>query len=242
MSGEPSTPTIALVVIGDEVLSGRVEDLNSTYLSRRLTELGCAVERVVVIPDDVQQIATDVADCAARFSHVITTGGVGPTHDDVSMAGVAAAFSRSLERHAEAEAAIRNFYHNEMNEAALRMADLPAGAELILKPGMRFPVVRVKNVWVFPGSPHLLQRKFESVCEYFTGTPYITRELRLNSGEPEIARFLTDIQRRFTDVTLGSYPQEPGADFRLLLTLKGKQQTAVDAAYAALQEGLTEAR
>ncbi len=231
-------PTTAIVVIGDEVLSARVTDVNSVYLCRRLTELGQAVERVVVVPDHVDQIARDVAECAAAYTHVITTGGVGPTHDDVTMEGVAAAFGMKLVRHPDAERAIRAFYGDDMAPAALNMADLPEGAELILNPQMRFPVVRVKNVWVFPGSPHLLKRKFEAVADRFAATPYQTASLRLNAGEPEITPLLSAVQERYGDVAIGSYPQEPGAPVQLIVTLKGKNPATVAAARDELANGL----
>lgn len=231
-------PSAAIVVIGDEVLSGRVNDLNSLFLCRRLHDLGVAVRRVVVVPDEVALIARDVADCAAGYTHVITSGGVGPTHDDVTMQGVAAAFAMGMRRHPVAERAIRDFYGSDMAEAALRMADVPDGAELILSPEMRFPVVRVRNVWVFPGSPHLLRKKFEMVAGRFASTPYRTATLALNTGEPEIAPFLGDVQRRFPDVAIGSYPQEPGATVRLVITLKGKDPERVTACHRELAAGL----
>lgn len=231
-------PSAAILVIGDEVLSARVTDVNSVYLCRRLDELGVAVGRVVVVPDVVAQIAADVAELSASFTHVITTGGVGPTHDDVTMAGVAAAFDMPLVRHPVAERAIRDFYGADMADAALRMADLPKGAELVLEADMRFPVVHVGNVWIFPGSPHLLKMKFERVSDRFASTPYHTERLALNTGEPEIAPFLSQVQDRFADVAIGSYPQEPGEPVRLIITLKGKNADRVAAVLAALKEGL----
>lgn len=235
----PADPTAAVVVIGDEVLSGGVTDVNSVFLCRALVELGVAVRRVVVVPDVVDDIAAEVAACAKAHTHVLTTGGVGPTHDDVTMAGVAAALRRPLVRNAHAERVIRDFYGTEMAEAALRMADLPDGAELIVAEGIRFPVIRIDNVWVFPGSPHLLQAKFQAVREHFASAPFVTIRLGVNAGEPEIAGFLKRVQGRFPGVALGSYPQEPGEPVRLILTLKGKDEKGVNAARAALEKGLS---
>jgi len=233
-------PTAAILVIGDEVLGARVTDVNSTFLCRRLSELGVAVKRVVVVPDEVPVIAAEVAACAAGFTHVITTGGVGPTHDDVTMESVAKGFGMALRRHPEAEAAIRAFYGADMNEAALRMAELPEGARLIMTPAMRFPVIRVENLWVFPGSPHLLKKKFEMVAGHFASTPFITETLCVNTGEPDIAPFLGEVQTRFPGAAIGSYPQEPGTPFRLMITVKGKNGEVVAATAAALREGLAE--
>lgn len=231
-------PTAAIVVVGDEVLSGRIEDSNALYLSRRLTDLGVAVRRIAVVPDDVPAIAAEVAAVAPRHTHVLTSGGVGPTHDDVTMEGVAKGLGRPLVRHPEAAAVIQRFYGPHMADAALRMADLPEGAELITTPEIRFPVIRIDNVWVFPGSPHLLQAKFEAMRGHFETIPFAGGALRVDAAEPEIAVFLQHIQGRFPAVAVGSYPQEPGAPVRLVLTARGKDPQAVAACLAALKEGL----
>lgn len=231
-------PTAAILVIGDEVLAGRVRESNAAFLCRRLTDLGVSVRRVAVVPDDVPAIARELADSAPRFDYILTSGGVGPTHDDVTMAGVAAGLARPLARHAEAAAVIRGFYGADMADAALRMADLPEGADLITSPELRFPVVRVANVWIFPGSPHLLVAKFEAVRHHFAGRPFASGALEVDAGEPEIAAFLAEVQGRFPGVAVGSYPQEPGADVRLLVTVRGRDGRAVDGALAALRDGL----
>lgn len=231
-------PTAAVLVVGDEVLSGRVTDLNTLYLCRRLTDLGVSVERGALLPDAVPAIAAEVAACAARYTHVVISGGVGPTHDDVTLAGVAAGLDRPLERHPEAEAVIRAFYGDRMAEAALRMADLPRGAELVAAEGIRFPVTRVANVWIFPGSPRLLKAKFEAVSRHFAHAPFVTRSLHLDAGEPEIAPFLAEVQCRFPEVAIGSYPQEPDAPVRLVLTVRGRDGERVARAFQALVEGL----
>jgi FAD synthetase len=231
-------PTAAICVVGDEVLSGRIEDSNALFLCRRLTELGVAVRRVAVVPDEVPVIAAEVAGMAPRFTHVLTSGGVGPTHDDVTMEGVARGLGRPLVRNPEAAAVIEKFYGPHMADAALRMADLPEGAELITSESIRFPVIRVANVWVFPGSPHLLKAKFEAVKGHFASTPFAGGVLEVDAAEPEIAEFLAQVQARFPNVAVGSYPQEPGSPVRLLLTARGKDGAAVVACLAALKAGL----
>lgn len=239
--GAGQAPTAAVLVVGDEVLSGRVDDVNTLFLCRRLTDLGVTVARAVILPDEVSAIAAEISACAERFTHVLTSGGVGPTHDDVTMAGVASGLGRPLARHPEAAGIIRDFYGPHMADAALRMADLPEGAELIAGEGIRFPVIRAENVWVFPGSPHLLKSKFEAVREHFASAPFITASLRLNAAEPEIAPFLAEVQSRHPTVAVGSYPQEPGEPVRLVLTVRGKDGAAVRNAAAELEEGLREA-
>ena len=231
-------PTCAVIVIGDEVLGGRVEEVNASYLCRRLTDLGVSVRRVLIVPDEVDYIAREVADCAKSFTYVLTSGGVGPTHDDVTMEGVARAFGVALHCHAEAETVIREFYGEHMADSALTMAELPEGAELVMGEGIRFPVVRVENVWVFPGSPHLMKSKFEAVREHFAGTPFVSAQVAVNVDEPEIADLLRAVQGRHGDVAIGSYPQEPGARVKLVITLKGRKEKRVKAVRAELLEQL----
>lgn len=232
-------PTCAVIVIGDEVLGGQVEEVNASYLCRRLTDLGVSVRRVLIIPDEVDYIAREVADCAKSFTYVLTSGGVGPTHDDVTMEGVAQAFGVPLQRHPQAESVIREFYGEHMADSALTMALLPEGAELVLGEGIRFPVVRVENVWVFPGSPHLMKAKFEAVREHFSGPPFASAKIAVNVDEPEIADLLRAVQERHADVAIGSYPQEPGARVKLVITLKGRKESRVEAVRAELVEQLT---
>lgn len=231
-------PTCAIIVIGDEVLGGRVEEVNASYLCRKMTDLGVTVRRVLIVPDEVDYIAREVADCAKSFTYVLTSGGVGPTHDDVTMEGVAKAFDVPLVRNLEAEEAIRAFYGEHMADSALSMADLPEGVELILGEGIRFPVLRMRNVWVFPGSPHLMKAKFKAVREQFAGTPFASAQIAVNVNEPEIADLLRKVQERHDDVAIGSYPQEPGAQVRLIITLKGRKEGRVETVRAELVAAL----
>src|SRR5215468_5910884 len=155
--------TAAIVVIGNEILSGKSEDKNANFLIGELYRLGVALRRIVVIPDDVEDIARTVRECAANFDYVFTSGGVGPTHDDVTIEGVAKAFNRSVIRHPELEAMLRGYFGDGADEARLRMADMPEGSELIREKGLRWPVLATENVYVLPGVPELFRSKFEAI-------------------------------------------------------------------------------
>src|SRR5262245_30573943 len=164
--------TAGILIIGNEILTGKIQDENTPYLLRELRKQGVDVPRVVVIPDVVSDIARDVREFSARFDYVLTSGGVGPTHDDLTMDGVAAAFELPLVEHEEMVALLRSALKGkEPNASHLKMCTLPAGASLITTKDLWFPLVQVRNVFVFPGIPRLLQMKFEGARELFKGDP-----------------------------------------------------------------------
>src|SRR5262245_40737147 len=164
--------TAGILVIGNEILSGKTADENSVFLVRELRELGVDVRKISVIADDVETIASEVRSFSQTHDYVFTTGGVGPTHDDLTMEGIALAFHRRIQRNPALEAALRGYYSPELVEPNLRMADVPEGVQLIGGPGLWFPVIVVENVFIFPGVPMILQRKFRRIREMFRDKPY----------------------------------------------------------------------
>jgi len=239
-NGAIEASSAGVVIIGNEILSGRVQDENLGYICRQLNERGVPVRQAVVIPDDIGTIARAVRSFSEAYDVVITTGGVGPTHDDVTMAGVAGAFRLSIVRHAELEAGIRTWYGNRTNDAALKMADLPEGAELIQRPGIRFPPVRVGNVFILPGIPQYLRDKFEAVVDLLKGKPRFGEVLRLSVGETEIADLLEQVERAVQTVSIGSYPQVNDPECKVVLTLESPSQGDVEDAVEMLRTRLPE--
>lgn len=152
-----------IVIIGDEILSGKFADENAAFLIHELRALGVDLRRIDMIPDDIADIAATVAAASARFDWVFTSGGVGPTHDDVTMAGVAAAFSTLVARHPDLEAKVRGHYGATVAEANLRLAETPIGAELLYGHDKIWPVVTMRNVHILPGVPPLFRRKFVDI-------------------------------------------------------------------------------
>jgi molybdenum cofactor synthesis domain-containing protein len=147
-----------IVLIGNEILSGKVTDANAAYLCRELRQLGVDVRRITVIPDEVELIATTVAEFSRSFDLVFTSGGVGPTHDDVTMEGIARAFQTRVIRHPALIRLLESFHRGDLNEARLRMAEVPEGAELFSAETLRFPAVVVKNAYVLPGVPEIFRQ------------------------------------------------------------------------------------
>jgi molybdenum cofactor synthesis domain-containing protein len=226
--------TAGIIVIGNEILSGKTRDENSPYLVRELRDLGVDVRKISVIPDELNLISDEVREYSVSYDYVFTTGGVGPTHDDLTMDGVAAAFGRRIHRHPDLEATLRHFYAQELVDGNLRMADIPEGARLVGGKGMWFPVVAVENVYIFPGVPEILQRKFERIKETFRGPPFYLREVFLKADEGQIAGILHRVLADFPDLLLGSYPYFDNPMYSIKLTLESKDIAYLDRAYAVL--------
>ncbi len=231
------TSTAGILIIGNEILSGKFPDENAPFLLKELRVQGVDVERVHTIPDEIEVIADEVRSFAERFTYAITTGGVGPTHDDVTLDGVALAFGEKLTRHAEMEKMLRTAMRNrEPNESLLKMCDLPESAELLTTPDLWFPLVRVHNAFVFPGVPRLLKLKFESSREMFVGRPVHVRRLFLSCSEHDVAQDLHDLLEVFPDVMIGSYPRVEETEFRTLLTLESRDEDYLGRAVVSLVE------
>ncbi len=226
--------TCALVVIGNEILSGKVQDSNAYFAARELRKLGVALQRVVVIPDEVPTIAEEVARCSANFDIVITSGGVGPTHDDLTMEGVAAAFKRKIVIHPELERLIRAHYIGKINAAGLKMAEVPEGAILNEAGDIRFPTVQIENVYVLPGIPQLFEAKLNALKPRFAADPYFMRAIYTSATEGVIAEHLNACLVQFPELMLGSYPRIGNPEYRVKLTLESKNAEYLDRAFRHL--------
>jgi molybdenum cofactor synthesis domain-containing protein len=227
-------PTAGVVIIGNEILTGKFADENTPWLVGRLRALGCDLLRVAVIPDTLDDIAAEVRAQSERFDWVFTTGGVGPTHDDVTFAGVARAFNVPLHHHPELTAILRAKLGEACNDAALRMAEVPEGSALWWDGGVTYPLVVARNVCIFPGVPALLRLKFDKVAHRFAGTPVRLRRLRTLASESAIAAALVAATERWPSVAIGSYPRFDEAPVHVIVTLEGRDDAALTACAAAL--------
>ncbi len=234
-------PSAAILVIGNEVLSGKITDTNSPYLCRELRMLGVDVGRILTIPDEVDLIAREVRALSAAYDIVFTSGGIGPTHDDMTMDGVAAAFGVPLERSDSIASRMERAQGKPVNASQLKMAMVPAGAQLVDAGDLWFPVVIMKNVHVFPGIPELLRKKFESIRERFHGVPVLLKSVFVKQRESEIAHLLNELLVEFPELMLGSYPKIGEEMFHVLLTLESRDagylQRSLDSLLARLPGG-----
>ncbi|MEK0084173.1 competence/damage-inducible protein A [Benzoatithermus flavus] len=239
MSGR--TVTAAVIIIGNEILSGRTQDANLAFLAQELGEIGVRLREARVVADEEDAIVEAVNACRARYDHVFTTGGIGPTHDDITSAAIATAFQRAHRRHPEAERRLRAYYPPEkLNEARLKMADMPEGAELIDNPVSVAPGFRIENVYVLPGVPSILQAMFAGLKPRLEGgAPVRSRTVTVLCPEGEIAKPLGEIQSRHPSIEIGSYPFMQQGRFGTSLVFRGTDETAIR---AAAEELLTLAR
>jgi molybdenum cofactor synthesis domain-containing protein len=229
--------TAAVVVIGNELLSGRTRDANLPYLARKLGEVGIAVAEARIVPDDVDAIVAAVNGLRGHHAYVFTTGGIGPTHDDITAAAVARAFGVPFGRNAEAERRLRAYYGpDKLNAARLTMADMPEGAVLIDNPVSVAPGFRLDNVYVLPGVPEILEVMVDQLVPSLAGGPPIaSRALTVFCAEGELAETLAAVEADAHGVTLGSYPFFRQGRFGTTVVARGSDGARVDAAMAALR-------
>ncbi len=231
-------PTAGALIIGNEILSGKVEEANLSLLARELFDLGIELRRVVVCPDDVDGIAADIERLRGRFDYLITSGGVGPTHDDVTLKAVARAFGRPLVRSPELVGKIREMVGERCTEGHLRMADVPEGAELVSTPDVPWPSVVMENVYVLPGVPRIFRMKLPLLRDRLAaGRRFHCRAVYTSCRETDIAEMLDRVVDAHGDVDIGSYPVMDG-DYRVKLTVDSRSRGAADRALAALVDAL----
>lgn len=228
--------TAALLVIGEEILSGRTRDENISYVAAYLTRVGIALREVRVVADQETEIVAAVNELRHRFSYVFTTGGIGPTHDDVTTDAIAKAFEVEVAVHDEAVAAMRRQYRdNDLTPARLRMARIPNGAKLIHNAISRAPGFMLENVIVMAGVPRIMQVMLDEVMPRLAkGRPMQTRSVRVDVPEGDVAAPLAALQLAHPDVQIGSYPFFQQDRLGTYVVLRGTDQAGLDSALAAL--------
>jgi molybdenum cofactor synthesis domain-containing protein len=234
MTDDPSPAaaptTAALVIIGNEILSGRTQDTNAKFLGERLAALGIPLREIRVVPDLEDAIVEAVNTLRGRNTYVFTTGGIGPTHDDITAASIAAAFGRPLVRHPEAERILRAHYGADLTEARLKMAETPEGASLIENPVSAAPGFRIGTVFVLAGVPKIMHAMFESLApDLVGGPPILSRAVSAPAREGEVAESLAAIQARWPDVDIGSYPWARGGLIGTTLVARGTDRAVLEA-------------
>jgi len=199
--------TAAILVIGNEVLSGRTREANAYLAAQKLFEHGCKLSEIAIVPD----IKADIIDTLNRLRHrydaVITSGGIGPTHDDITMDAIAESFGVSLLEHPGTIAKLHEYYGNDINSGRRRMARLPESAKPIICEKSFMPGAHIGNVYVLAGVPEIFASQLETFLNHFGGRPYMRHEIEVNIPESLFAKALADIQEQFPDVEIGSYPR-----------------------------------
>jgi len=235
-----TNPTAAMLVIGDEILSGRTRDANMHYLAAELVEAGITLAEVRIVPDDRDVIIAAVQALAAGYGTVFTAGGIGPTHDDITADCMAAAFGQSIDVRADARAILQAHYDKagtQMNEARLRMARIPAEATLIDNPVSSAPGFTIENVHVMAGVPSVFKAMVASVLPALTGgAPMLSQSLTVYRGEGDIAGPLGELAQAYPSLSMGSYPFQRDGKYGANLVVRGQDAAVLDEAMAKLNE------
>jgi molybdenum cofactor synthesis domain-containing protein len=234
-----SNPTAAMLVIGDEILSGRTRDSNTNHLAKALTEVGIDLKEARVVSDDQPAIVAAVRTLSDAYDHVFTSGGIGPTHDDITADAMGAAFDAHVDVRDDARALLQAHYDRAgttLNEARLRMARIPDGATLIDNPVSTAPGFTIKNVNVMAGVPSVFEAMVASVISKLAhGAPLLSESWRVMRGEGDVAAPLAQIAADHPDLSLGSYPFQKDGAYGTNIVIRGTDQTRVTAAMTQLQ-------
>lgn len=232
MSARPP-PRAAALVIGNEILSGKIQEANVVILARVLREAGVELVRVVVIADDETLITEEIRTLAARFDWLFTSGGIGPTHDDVTVTAAARAFDVDTEQHPELEAMLRTHYGEACTNDHLRMALVPCGASLETTESMRWPTIRYQNTWLLPGIPEVFRMKMEVVRAKIGQSPrFVSLAVYTNLDEGSLRPLLDGVVGRHGSVSIGSYPKWSSPLYKTKITFDGLDANAVESARA----------
>ena len=234
-----TNPTAAMLVIGDEILSGRTRDANMYHLAGQLTEQGIDLKEVRVVSDDPKAIIAAVQSLSDSYTHVFTSGGIGPTHDDITADCIAKAFGVHINVRDDARAILQTHYDAQkqpLNEARLRMARIPVGASLIDNPVSKAPGFTLKNVHVMAGVPSIFQAMTASVLPSLTGgQPLISQTYRIERGEGDIAAPLGALAEAFPELSIGCYPFQKDGLFGANVVIRGTDSGMLDQAMAQLK-------
>lgn len=232
--------TAAALIIGNEILSGKVSEQNVFVMAQELFSLGVELRRIIVCPDEVPVIVRDLRALSSTHDVVITSGGVGPTHDDVTIKAVAAAFDVPVVRAETYEVMLRAYYGERLTEMHLRMADVPEGSRLVTTPEMRWPTIVMHNVYVFPGVPQIFKHKFPVMREELKhAARFYSHALYVGLDEPALAPLLDQLAVEHPAVNIGSYLfWGDDSDYRTKLTIDGRSQDAVERCFEAMVAGI----
>jgi len=238
-----TNPTAAMLVIGDEILSGRTRDANMHYLAGELVEVGITLAEVRIVPDDHDVIVSAVKALSAGYDTVFTSGGIGPTHDDITADCMAAAFGQSIDVRADARAILQAHYDKagtQMNDARLRMARIPADATLIDNPVSSAPGFTIENVHVMAGVPSVFKAMVASVLPTLTGgAPMLSQTLTVYRGEGDIAGPLGTLAEAYPGLSMGSYPFQRDGKYGANLVVRGQDAALLDEAMTKLTEAFS---
>lgn len=225
--------TAGIIIIGDEILSGKVQDYNSFFMAQELWSHGIHLCRISIISDSIDEIAEEVRNFSERFDFVFTSGGIGPTHDDVTIEGISKAFGVNTVINPTLKELLEMKQGN-LSPEQLKMAEVPNGSELVSDGTFSFPLIKFRNIFIFPGIPQLLRKKFFAVEKLFDEPQIHLKKVYLNESESRIAPILNEIVKRYENVKIGSYPVLDNTDYSVMVTLESLDAISLESAFKNL--------
>ncbi|MFC1849180.1 competence/damage-inducible protein A [candidate division CSSED10-310 bacterium] len=226
--------TVGIIIVGNEILSGRVQDTNSYFFCQELFELGIKVARITTLPDQEDIIAEEVKRFADLFDVVFVAGGIGPTHDDITLNSIATGLNKELIFDARIEELMKNYFGNNFDPSWLKMAHVPQGTELIAINKSHLPIIKIENIYIFPGIPEILEKKFDGIKETFRSSPFFRKEVNVDTNEAKLVPILERVVHQFPDVQVGSYPISYERKYSVRLTIESKDQERAENAFLFL--------
>ncbi len=228
----------SILIIGNEILSGRTQDTNTSTLANWLNSLGVKLSEVRVVPDEEKVIVDTLNILRKKYDYVFTTGGIGPTHDDITAASVSKAFEKKYQIHNEAFKILESYYKpGEFNEGRQKMVWMPEGAELILNPTSGAPGFSIENVFCLPGVPSILKSMLGGLKnKIIGGEPILSQTISLRTVESEIANSLTEVQKKNKDVEIGSYPFFHAGKLGVSIVVRSESQSKIDSCSSQILE------
>jgi FAD synthetase len=230
--------TAGIIIIGDEILSGKIQDDNSFFMAQELWSHGIQLCRISIIPDSIDVIAEEVINFSHRFDYVFTSGGIGPTHDDITIEAISKAFDVSP----VIDPTLKEFLERKQGNLSteqLKMAEVPEGAELVSDETLSFPLIKFRNIFIFPGIPQLLRKKFFAVEKIFHEPTIHLKKVYLNESESKVAPILNEIVKQYTNVKIGSYPVMDNRDYSVMVTLESLDNVSLKSAFENLLGSLS---
>ncbi len=219
------------------MLSGKVDECNAFYMARGLREKGIVVRRVCIIPDEVPVIAEEIKKFSDNYDVVFTSGGLGPTHDDVTIEGIAKGFGTEVVIEDSLYKFLFDRYGDKLTPERLKMAEIPKGAVVITHQSIRFPLIQFKNIYILPGLPDFLRDKFDLISTFFNEPPIELKKVYFNEYESELAPFINEVVSKHPDVKIGSYPVVNENQYRVYLTFESLKASAVSSAVEMCTSG-----
>lgn len=229
------TTTAAIISIGDELLSGSIHDQNTSFILSHLNQQGVKISYTVVLPDDIEVISHFLKPLPKQVDWAFITGGLGPTHDDITLEAIAYTFNAPLETNAYLKEKIQTLYGDACTRDHLKMAEVPKGTELVHLPEHKIPVIKFQNIFILPGVPELMQHLFLQIKDRFIGIEDAQAELFLDTDEGIIAQDLKEVLKRISGLKIGSYPTNPSSGYRIRLHLRHQERAELNKALEMLE-------